>query len=149
MLVIEYFVFSFYKYSTKAPRDPSAFPDHASLPAQLPYTLKGLVTVPRMSSYTFTSFPIYLLGATMDRVLRFNNTDRRITYYPDWNAISNSGLGQNATYSLASTLGAQFFFLFRGTAHTLRPVYPLLLINLVVADTGIPSQVQASDYMAV
>ena len=82
----------------------------------------------------------------MARVLRFESTDQRITYTPNWTIMPNSGVGQNGTYSLASTINAGFFFLFRGTHLA---VYPLLLLILMVSDTVIPSQVQASDFMAV
>ena len=51
---------------------------------------------------------------TMERVLRVNNTDQRITYNNDWKLMPISGLGQNGTYSYASTLGAHFFVMFRG-----------------------------------
>ena len=54
----------------------------------------------------------------MAQVLRFNNTDQRITYNDDWKMIPNSGVGQNGTRSYSSTFGAQFFFLFRGIVHT-------------------------------
>ena len=54
----------------------------------------------------------------MDRVLRFNSTDQRINYDPDWVIIPNSGVGQNGTYFLASRSGLAFFFLFRGIVHT-------------------------------
>ena len=51
----------------------------------------------------------------MDRVLRFNSTDQRINYDPDWRIIPDSGVGQNGTYTLASHSLLRFFFLFRGT----------------------------------
>ena len=54
----------------------------------------------------------------MELPLRFNNTDQRITYNSLWETIPNSGVGQNGTYSLTSTHGAQFYFLFRGIVHT-------------------------------
>ena len=54
----------------------------------------------------------------MAQVLRFDNTDQRITYNDDWKIIPNSGVGQNGTHSYSSTFGAQFFFLFRGIVHT-------------------------------
>ena len=80
----------------------------------------------------------------MAEVLRFDSTDQRITYSTDWKIMPNSGVGKNGTYSLASTIGARFFFLFRG----ILVAYPLLL-TLMVPDTVIPPQVQASDFMAV
>ena len=54
----------------------------------------------------------------MEQVLRFNNTDQRITYSDGWETTSSSGVGQNETYPLTSTISAQFFFLFRGIVHT-------------------------------
>ena len=54
----------------------------------------------------------------MERVLRLNHTDERITYFPDWETIPNSGLGEDGSYSLATFIGAEFFFLFRGRVHT-------------------------------
>ena len=50
----------------------------------------------------------------MERVLRFNNTDQRITYNNGWKTVPDS---ENGPYSLTSTLDAQIFFLFRGIAH--------------------------------
>ena len=40
------------------------------------------------------------------------NTDQCITYNNDWKIISNSGVGQNGSYSYAFTHHAKFFFLF-------------------------------------
>ena len=54
----------------------------------------------------------------MASVLRLDNTDQRITYSYAWNIIPNSGVGQNGSYTLSSTNLSQFFFLFRGIAHT-------------------------------
>ncbi len=54
----------------------------------------------------------------MTLVLRLNNTDERIRYSPDWKIIPNSGVGQSGSYTLTSTLEAEFFFLFRGIVHT-------------------------------
>ena len=50
----------------------------------------------------------------MEQIIRFNNTDQRITYDASWKVSSNTGESQNGTYSLATTPTAQFFFLFRG-----------------------------------
>ena len=54
----------------------------------------------------------------MASVLRLGNTDQRITYSDDWTMVPNTGVGQNGTYSIASTVDADLFFLFRGIAHT-------------------------------
>ena len=53
----------------------------------------------------------------MEQVLRVNNSDQHITYDSGWKIISNSGVGQNETYSLATAPAAQFFLLFRGIVH--------------------------------
>ena len=48
----------------------------------------------------------------MEQVLRVNNTDQDITYDSGWKIISNSGVGQNETYSLATAPAANFFSCF-------------------------------------
>ena len=62
---------------------------------------------------------------------RFNNTDQRISYNPDWKLISNS------TFSYTSTLGADLFFLFRGISHTLWRGPPLLLLMYPLSGTSL------------
>ena len=54
----------------------------------------------------------------MASVLRFNNTDQRITYSTGWKAVSIPGVGPNGTYSLTSAVSATLFFLFRGIVYT-------------------------------
>ena len=61
--------------------------------------------------------------------------------------MPNSGVGQNGTLSYVSTVGADVFPVSRYGSHLMTD--PLLPLILVVSDTAIPSQVQASDYMAV
>jgi hypothetical protein len=52
----------------------------------------------------------------MEQVLRLNSTDQRITYNSNWRRReSETGEGQNGTYSLTTSAGAELYFLFRGT----------------------------------
>ena len=55
----------------------------------------------------------------MASVLRFNSDDQRITYSPGW----TTEVGQNGHFSFTSTLGAEFFFLFRGIVHFKWPTH--------------------------
>ena len=84
----------------------------------------------------------------MERVLRLNNTDQRITYGTSWTSIFDSRVSQNRFYSLTSTSGAELIFLFRGIFSHLM-AYPLLVLIFMISDTGIPSQGPPSDFMAV
>ena len=54
----------------------------------------------------------------MERVLRLDNTDERISYSPGWKLMPNSGVGQNGSYSLTSNSGSSISLLFRGIVHT-------------------------------
>ena len=67
----------------------------------------------------------------MEQVLRLNNTDQRITYGSGWTSISNSGVGQNRTYSLTSNNGTEIFFMFRGIV----PLRKVHVVNFTKAKT--------------
>jgi hypothetical protein len=63
----------------------------------------------------------------MERVLRLNNTDQRITYSNNWDTVSNTA-PDNGSYASTTTDGAELFFPFRGTV--LSPLFLLTLNGL-------------------
>jgi hypothetical protein len=88
----------------------------------------------------------------MERVLRLNNTDQRITYSNNWNANSGTGRGQNGTYALATSTNAELYFLFRGTYTVSQPIVPFYFSFSHPHWPLIPLsqlQAQASDFLAV